>query len=84
MDSLPSFMGMPVYEDSNLYDTHRKQVRFPRSKRARIRRKWAKQEKNFKVWITGDAARIGNRLHVHPTLMPELRRQFGQRKEGSG
>ena len=40
--------GVPFFVDDNLGVTrNRIQVRFPRSKKRRIRKKWAKQSKNF-------------------------------------
>lgn len=44
---LPIVAGMPVYATELL--VRRRQVRFPRSKRRRIRKKWAKRERN---WVT--------------------------------
>ena len=53
----------------------RQQVRFPRSKRKRIRKKWAKQEKNFALRPSNKIYYIGQRTCViHPELLKEIRR----------
>jgi len=58
-----SLGGIPVYINDTLgVEYHRKQVRFPRSKKVRIRKKWAKQEWNYQRWTTQTAIcyRVGN------------------------
>jgi hypothetical protein len=55
--------GLPVYIDNQLgVEYHRKQVRFPRSKKVRIRNKWAKQSWNWQRWTTQKAVayQVGN------------------------
>lgn len=42
------FMGFDLIVDANLPKTRLVQVRFPRSKKKRIRRKWAKDRRNFR------------------------------------
>ena len=46
-DLLSQFSGMPVYV--NEMAVNRQQYKFPRSKKKRIRNKWAKNDKNFKL-----------------------------------
>ncbi len=56
-------LGMRVF--SSPFVTIRKQVRFPRSKRKRIRRKWAKQAKN---WAEEPAAYLVTQKMIEPIL----------------
>lgn len=47
------WQGLPVHVDDSLGVIYeRRQCRFPRSKRRRIRRKWAKDPLNY-VWVRG-------------------------------
>lgn len=51
-----SFFGVPIFINNELgIEHHRKQFRFPRSKKKRIRKKWSKQNKNFRSWTTQKA-----------------------------
>jgi hypothetical protein len=61
--------GIHVYFDRTLVD--RKQVRFPKTKRRRIRRKWAKRPENYKEFPKREAYRIANALYVHPDVFDE-------------
>ena len=64
----------------SLMATEKKQARFPRSKRKRIRAKWAKQEKNFEhlpsQYILG-----GNTIVIHPVIANKLRRRLALEQE---
>jgi hypothetical protein len=69
--------GIPVIVDHNLPYFKWVQVRFPRSKKVRIRKKWSKQNKNFgakplenPIWI------IGGRAHMHPATLERLKRKI--------
>jgi len=42
--------GIDIVVSEYLDDTRRAQVRFPRSKRKRIRKKWRKDPRNWKTW----------------------------------
>lgn len=44
--------------------TERKQVRFPTSKKKRIRNKWKKDSNNFKTKEVEDTIKMGNKLYV--------------------
>lgn len=55
---------MQIILESNPYlPKTRKQFRFPRSKKARIRRKWAKRPENFRDGPSDYAFLIGDRLY---------------------
>lgn len=65
---------LEVTVDPNCYDISRRQVRFPRSKKRRIREKWRKREVNWKTTIVPRAVRVGKRLFVHPLIWEQLQR----------
>ena len=69
-------IGIRIIESPYAYKTHRHQVRFPRSKKRRIREKWAKQEKNFRVDHIPQAYQIGEDMIVHPAVARQIRRQL--------
>jgi hypothetical protein len=70
------FYGMDVIVNPLL--TIKKQHRFPKSKRRRIRVKWAKRECNFKTLpdpnyyiMSGE-----NKVVMHPSLWEQLREEY--------
>lgn len=70
---------MPIYIDDELgVEYHVKQVRFPRSKRKRIRKKWSKQNKNFQSWTTQTpvAYKIGSVLVMNSLAMQKLKSEL--------
>lgn len=46
---MPNLFGMPVYVSPAPFPERRVQFRFPRSKKRRIRRKWAARPENFRT-----------------------------------
>ena len=69
--------GMRIVEDPYCGKMIREQVRFPRSKRSRMRRKWAKRESNWRTRIEPQAYRMGDVMVVHPMLMDAIQKQLG-------
>lgn len=68
--SMPLFGGIRVYE--SVHCQKREQFRFPRSKKKRIRNKWAKRERNYKY--TPMAFRgPENSIYCHPSIAARLR-----------
>ena len=66
--ALEGQLGMEIVLDSSV-GWDRRQFRFPRSKKKRVRKKWAGQSKNYKVVDTGDAFVENGRLVMgHHTL----------------
>lgn len=57
-----------------------KQIRFPRSKKGRIRRKWSRQRKNFGMVPKMTAYMVGGVVYAHPDVIPKLKRAM-KRKE---
>jgi hypothetical protein len=47
-----AFFGIPIIVDETLPIRRRVQFRFPKSRRKRIRKKWAKQPENFRTETT--------------------------------
>lgn len=68
-----NLMGVPIYVDENLPKTKWAQVRFPRSKRKRIQKKWRKNPHN---WDNVDCSMqvyiIDKRLFARPEVMKIL------------
>lgn len=63
------------------YLTKRVQFRFPRSKKKRIRRKWAKQAKNWRNIDNGNAYQIGDTLIVPPSVYEKIVEKLALRSE---
>lgn len=59
----------------------RKQVRFPRSKRKRIRRKWAKQAKNYRDVPLKTIYQLGDKLIGHPETLRRLSTEVDSESE---
>jgi hypothetical protein len=70
--SYPSFNGMRIVVSELMAD--RVQFRFPRSKKKRMRKKWAKNPENWKYVPWDRAYRVGDTLHMHPQMFERLRR----------
>lgn len=69
--------GIAIYITNLLYETESTQIRFPRSKRRRTRRKWAKRSENYRTKrISKPAIQIGNSLYMTPEMWMDLKRQF--------
>jgi hypothetical protein len=64
----------PPHIISTLFAVERKQVRFPRSKKKRIRNKWAKREENYRV--SPRIYRLGGDLYAHPSIYQRLLREI--------
>ena len=56
--------------------TDRIQVRFPRSKKKRIRKKWAKQEKNFAYFPSKNIWKMGDTLIAHPEVIEKIMKEI--------
>jgi hypothetical protein len=64
-----------------LYFTDRKQFRFPRSKKKRIRKKWAKDKRNWKVVPEYKAVFINGCLYAHPDVLERIRKKVASKIE---
>ena len=52
-----------------------KQFRFPRSKKRRIKKKWRKNARNFRMVPQKKIFRVGNSFYAHPEIVDEFWRQ---------
>ena len=69
-----SLGGFKIIANPFLSDNVWTQMRFPRSKKKRIRRKWAKQAKNFIVVVTPrPPIQIDDTLYMHPSDLERIR-----------
>ena len=64
---------------SSHYMADRVQFRFPRSKKRRIRRKWAKRPENYKTVPWDKAWLIGGTVYMHPIMVEKLKREIDRR-----
>lgn len=71
MNSINGFELIPV---PSMCD--RVQVRVPRSKRRRIRRKWSKRTKNWKEIPHSSIWRIGQRIYAHPVVIDRIKAEL--------
>jgi len=67
-------LALKIVESAFLVD--RKQVRFPRSKKRRIRCKWAKQEKNWLAIPKRDVYKMGDMIICHPAVAMQIRKSI--------
>lgn len=67
-----SILGMPVVLCP--WMTTRGQVRFPRSKKRRIRKKWAKQQRNYASVPSNEILQMMGALYVHPNTWQRIKR----------
>jgi len=71
---IESIYGLKVFVDDRICVKYeRKQVRFPRSRKARIRKKWSKQRKNFAEKVVHVAYRQGRNLFVSTEICKSLK-----------
>lgn len=72
------FPGVQIVESILAVD--RRQVRFPRTKKRRIQKKWQKQERN---WRSTPAAFLleGHTLYCHPVVARQLRDQLRREED---
>lgn len=66
--------GVRVYSSPHMAD--RKQVRFPRTKKRRIRKKWAKRPENYKTIPWDKVYQMGDAIYAHPAMIEKLKRQM--------
>ena len=66
-----SFSGLDIHVSDTMIEQHRK----PRSKKRRIRAKWAKRPGNWRP-MRG-ALKSGNAVYMHPQTLAIMQRQMG-------
>lgn len=74
------FGGMIIVESPLMVDHHAEQYKFPRSKKRRIRKKFAK--KYVRRWSTPmqEVYQVGSRIICHPEIAHLIRRQTTMRQ----
>lgn len=74
---IPDLHGIQVHLNQHVEKQEWKQVRFPRSKRRRIRNKWSKRSENF-GYVPGPPAYLmaGKYMFVGPVMLKLLKRKF--------
>jgi hypothetical protein len=73
-----SIYGMPVYVNDMLgWQSEVKQTRFPRSKKRRIRNKWAKNRRNWtaRKWQVAEAYQIGGKLIMNSVALNAVKKE---------
>jgi hypothetical protein len=68
---IPSLYGFQVRQCP--WMTVRKQVRFPRSKKRRMRKKWAKQQRNYATVPSTEIIQMMGAFHMHPETWQKLK-----------
>lgn len=71
---LSSVFSVGFFEDPYMRDWQ--QVRFPRSKKRRMRKKWAKQRRNFGFAPSPRIYRIGDTIIGHPEVIAKIKRKL--------
>ena len=73
--------GLCITTSQFMADTVRKQIRFPRSKKRRIRKKWAKRPENWTAYSVPWATvyRMDDLLVMHPAILGRVTREIEDR-----
>ena len=67
-------IGFKVVVDNNLSIKHSyKQFRFTKSKKKRIRKKYSKNNNNFKIEVINNFYKIGNTIYVNQETFEKLK-----------
>ena len=64
--------GLRIVTEPTL--SKRVQVKFPKSKKRRMRKKWAKDQKNWKTVPLDTIYQMGNTLIMHPAMAERFRK----------
>ena len=74
-----NLFGIKVIVNENMADW--KQVKFPRSKKRRIRKKWAKDRKNYRLIPWETVYQMGDTVVMHPMMLARLKKELDKRNE---
>jgi len=75
---LGSLFGTSIVVSEFLSGQNSKQVRFPRSKRKRIRKKWSKDPRNFALVREPQVFRVGETIVADPISYAEILKAVGR------
>lgn len=64
------FYGMPIVTSFHLTETI--QFRFPKSKKKRIRKKWSKNESNYRLAPSSNLYITNNTIYMHPETRKKI------------
>lgn len=67
--------SVPIRTSHLMYQWEDVQWRFPRSKKMRIRQKWAKDRRNWRSVMVPTAAMVGGVLVAHPSIVEKIKRK---------
>ena len=78
----PTFRNLryPIEVIKSPYLADRVQVRFPRSKKKRIRRKWVKDSRNYEMVPWDEVYVVNGHLVMHPVLAKQLTEEMVRRR----
>lgn len=73
--------GIAFVASALMVDHVQRQYRFPRSKKRRIRKKWAKRRSNYKTVAVPqtDVYRVGSTIVAHPEIIDRIRAECTRR-----
>ena len=78
--SLPDVLGFNPFDWIQFIEapwmTNRVQFRHPRSKKKRIRRKWAKDPRNYCMKPWDKFYQMGDTIYAHPVKIEQLKREL--------
>jgi len=63
---------IPIIQSTLAMTTKREQIKFPRSKKKRICKKWRKNSKNYKSWYVPAVYAFRDAFVVHPDIIDKL------------
>lgn len=75
----PPDVPLQIIEDSNCAKFHHEQVRFPRSRKVRMRRKWAKNPRNWRDRMEPLCIQVKGLGYVcHPLIANHIRKNLSE------
>jgi hypothetical protein len=75
--------SIPLRSSVYMADTVHRQVRFPRSKKSRIRKKWRKRPENWETTVTpwDKVYMVGGVACMHPAILEKVRAELAKAME---
>jgi hypothetical protein len=76
ISGMKTLYGINLIVSPSLAITDRVQFRFPRSKKARIRKKWSKRQENFKSVHRDQCFKMGNTIVCSPGFCAKIQKDL--------
>lgn len=76
MDKIGPIPPAPRIQTNRFLEGPRVQFRFPRSKKVRIRRKWAKNPRNWRGTADPKIYKMGDTYYMHPDTWEKVQREI--------